>query len=76
MGIVKMDFKWYSLFTLVGSCLWCAVLAWVGVVAGNNIHGEMHRVVLWVAGAVAALGALYYFFVHRHFAGAAPSKEL
>ena len=30
MGIVKMDFKWYSLFTLVGSCLWCAVLAWVG----------------------------------------------
>ena len=76
MGIVKMDFKWYSLFTLVGSCVWCAVLAWVGVVAGNNIHGEMHRVVLWVAGAVAALGAMYYFFVHRHFAGAAPSKEL
>lgn len=36
MGIVKMDFKLYSVFTLVGSTLWCAVLAWVGVKAGQD----------------------------------------
>src|SRR5580658_8735181 len=67
MGIVKMDFRWYSLFTLVGSGIWCAVLSWVGVVAGDNIHGEIHKVTLWLVGALAVLGALYYFFVHRHF---------
>jgi len=76
MGIVKMDFRWYSLFTLIGSGIWCVVLAWVGVVAGDNIHGEMHRVTIWLVGALAVLGVLYYFFVHRHFADKAPAKEL
>jgi membrane protein DedA with SNARE-associated domain len=79
MGIVKMDFVKYSIFTLAGSCLWCAVLTWVGVQAGNDpklLQGDMHRVTLWLAGALAVLGALYYFFVHRHIAGSAPPKEL
>jgi membrane protein DedA with SNARE-associated domain len=79
MGIVKMDFLRYSLFTLVGSCFWCAVLTWVGVQAGNDpklLQGDLHRVTLWLAGALAVLGALYYFFVHRHFAGSAAAKEL
>jgi membrane protein DedA with SNARE-associated domain len=60
MGIVKMDFRWYSLFTLIGSGIWCAVLVWVGVEAG-----DMHRVKLCVCGGVAVLGLLYYFLVHR-----------
>jgi membrane protein DedA with SNARE-associated domain len=79
MGIVKMDFLKYSAFTLVGSCLWCVVLTWVGVQAGNDpklLQGDLHRVTLWLAGALAVLGSLYYFFVHRHFAGGAPPKEL
>jgi len=79
MGIVKMDFLKYSAFTLVGSCLWCVVLTWVGVQAGNDpklLQGDMHRVMIWLVGAVAVLGALYYFFVHRHFAASPPAKEL
>jgi membrane protein DedA with SNARE-associated domain len=79
MGIVKMDFLKYSIFTLVGSLLWCVVLTWVGVQAGNDpklLQGDMHRVTLWLAGALAVLGALYYFFVHRHFAASPPAKEL
>jgi membrane protein DedA with SNARE-associated domain len=79
MGIVKMDFLKYSAFTLVGSCLWCVVLTWVGVQAGNDpklLQGDMHRVTLWLVGALAVLGALYYFFVHRHFAANPPAKEL
>ena len=79
MGIVKMNFKWYSLFTLAGSLGWCAVLAWVGVAAGNNaklLQGDLRQVTLWLAGALVVLGALYYFFVHRHFAESAPPKEL
>jgi membrane protein DedA with SNARE-associated domain len=69
MGIVKMDFTRYSLFTLAGSLLWCGVLAWVGVAAGNDpklLQGDLHHVALWLAGAVVILGSLYYFLVHRH----------
>src|SRR5208283_4964836 len=59
MGIVKMDFLKYSIFTLAGSLLWCSVLTWVGVAAGNDpklLQGDLHRITLWLAGAVAVLG--------------------
>jgi membrane protein DedA with SNARE-associated domain len=77
MGIVKMDFKWYSLFTLVGSAVWCSVLTYVGVAAGNDeqlLKGDMHRITLWLLGAVVILGLLYYFLVHRFMSK--PAKEL
>ena len=67
-GIVRMDFRLYSLYTLIGSTLWCAVLAWIGIKAGQDeaqMRGELHRVTMWVAGAFVVLGAMYYFFVHR-----------
>lgn len=66
MGIVKMDYKLYSLYTLIGSGLWCSVLVWVGVAAGNDeqlLRGDLHRITLWLAGALAVLGVLYYFLV-------------
>ena len=68
-GIVRMDYKLFSLYTLLGSAIWCAVLCWVGVKAGQDerlMRGELHRVSLWLLGAVAVLGGIYYFFVHRH----------
>src|SRR6266542_372093 len=68
-GIVRMDYKLFSLFTLLGSAVWCAVLCWVGVKAGQDealMKGELHRVSLWVIGALAVLGGIYYLFVHRH----------
>ncbi len=68
MGILKMDFKLYTLFTLTGSLLWCGVLAWVGVAAGNDqklLQGDLHHIVLWLVGALVVLGSLYYFLVHR-----------
>jgi membrane protein DedA with SNARE-associated domain len=76
MGIVKMDFKCYSLFTLLGSGIWCTVLVWVGIAAGNDpriLKGDMREVTLWLFGAVAVLGCLYYFLVHRFMAR--PAKE-
>jgi membrane protein DedA with SNARE-associated domain len=79
MGIVQMDFKLYSVFTLAGSGVWCAVLAWVGVVAGQDeklLQGDLHRITLWLAGAVAVLALLYYFLVHRYMSGSRPAKEL
>ena len=68
-GIVRLDFRWYSLVTLAGSALWCTVLAWVGVTAGQDpelMAGSVHRISLWVGGLGAFLAALYWFFVHRH----------
>src|SRR5206468_12538731 len=68
-GIVRLNFLTYSLYTFVGSALWCAVLAWVGVKAGQDealMNGELHQIVTWLAGALAALGVIYYGLVHRH----------
>jgi membrane protein DedA with SNARE-associated domain len=68
-GIVRLDFRWYSLVTLAGSALWCTVLAWVGVTAGKDpelMAGSVHRISLWVGGLGAFLGLLYWVFVHRH----------
>lgn len=67
-GIVRMDYKKFSLYTLLGSAIWCAVLCWVGVKAGNDeklMAGEMRAITLWLGGAMLALGGLYYFFVHK-----------
>ncbi len=71
-GIVRMDFKLFSLFTLLGSGIWCAILAWLGIKMGQDeqlMKGEYHHIVLWVGGIMVALGGIYYFFVHRHMKG-------
>ncbi|MGA3162922.1 MAG: DedA family protein [Verrucomicrobiota bacterium] len=68
-GIVRMNYLKFSIYTLLGSAIWCAVLCYVGVKAGQDeqlMNGEYHRVTLWLAGAMLVLGGLYYFFVHRH----------
>jgi membrane protein DedA with SNARE-associated domain len=69
-GIVRMNFWRYSLYTLIGSALWCAVLCWLGVKVGADIgKGEMHKVTYWLFGFLAVVGVLYYLFVHRHMKG-------
>jgi len=74
-GIARMDYRLFSLFTLLGSGIWCSVLCWLGVKIGADISkGEMHRVMAWVGGAALVLGGLYYFFVHRHMAKSPESK--
>jgi len=30
------------------------------------MKGQLHRITIWLAGAMLVLGGLYYFFVHRH----------
>jgi len=67
-GIVRLNYVKFSLYTLLGSAVWCAVLCWIGLKAGQNealMKGELRQVVLWLMGALGVLGALYYFLVHR-----------
>jgi membrane protein DedA with SNARE-associated domain len=69
-GIVRMPFLSYSLMTIVGSGIWCAVLAWFGQkVLGadpkliEDPEAMSHAIksnMLWIVGAVVALALLYF----------------
>lgn len=68
-GIVRMHYGWYSAATIVGSSIWCSVLCWVGVTAGQDeklMQGDLSRISLWLVVGGGALLAMYYAFVHRH----------
>ncbi len=68
-GIVRMNFGVYSVMTLIGSALWCGVLAWFGVaVIGDqpellNDPARLTAVLVarlhWVAALAVALVVLY-----------------
>jgi membrane protein DedA with SNARE-associated domain len=67
-GILRMDFRWYGLATLLGSLLWCSVLAWLGMAVGQHpdlLAGSLHRFFALVLVVAGILAALYYAFVHR-----------
>ncbi len=67
-GLVRLDFRWYSLATLAGSAVWCTILAAIGAAVGANpqlLAGSVHRLSLLVAACALVLGGLYYLFVHR-----------
>lgn len=67
-GIVRMDYWKFSLYTLLGSAIWCGVLCWVGVRMGQDLkqtENMTHTLSIWVGGLMLVIGGLYYFFVHR-----------
>jgi membrane protein DedA with SNARE-associated domain len=67
-GILRMDFRWYALATLLGSLLWCAVLAWLGSTVGQHpelLAGSLHRFFALVLAVAGVLVVLYYVFVQR-----------
>ncbi len=72
-GIVRMNFKVYSLMTITGSGLWCAVLAWFGVrVIGDQphllddpaqmIHVVQHRSI-WFLALIVLMCVMYFAFL-------------
>ena len=77
-GIVRMNYWIFSLYTLLGSAIWCGVLCWLGVKMGEDkdlMELKYKHVTLWLAGAMLVLGGLYYFFVHRHMAAGKAVSE-
>ena len=67
-GIVRMSFLKFSISTLIGSGLWCAILCFVGRQAGKDealMKGDLNRILIWVISGLGVIGALYYLFVHR-----------
>ena len=78
-GIVRMNYRVFSLYTVLGSAIWCSVLCYIGIKMGQDrelMRGEAHRISMWLGGAMLVLGTMYYFFVHRHMkGGAAPDPN-
>ncbi|GAC1331355.1 MAG: DedA family protein [Steroidobacteraceae bacterium] len=71
-GVLRMNFLRYALATLLGSLLWCCVLAWLGTAVGQHpelLSGSLHRFFALVLAVAAVLAALYYVFVQRVSAG-------
>lgn len=74
-GILKMPFGAFSLATIVGSGLWCAILSWFGqqVIGGHpellQSPEAMAKVIkeklLWFVVAVVLMGVLYGFVTWR-----------
>jgi membrane protein DedA with SNARE-associated domain len=67
-GILLMSFRRYAIATLLGSLLWCAVLAWLGTAVGQHpelLTGSLHRFFALVLAAAGVLAVLYYVFVQR-----------
>ena len=72
-GIIRMDFLRFSAMTIVGSAIWCSVLAWLGAKVGDKLRLDgkdplnpdelMHAVKhesLWIVGAVVLVCVLYF----------------
>ena len=70
-GILRMSFRRYAGATLLGSLIWCSVLAWLGTAVGQHpelLTGSLHRFFALVLAVAGVLAALYYVFVVRAFA--------
>lgn len=67
-GILRMDFRWYAAATLIGSILWCSVLAWLGITVGRHpelLAGSLRRFSVLVLAVAVVLSGLYTFVVKR-----------
>lgn len=81
-GILRMPFGTFSLVTLVGAGLWCAILAWFGAaVIGdqpnlltdpNAITHVIKAKLQWFILGVAALAVAYVFVMKLKSQGTAP----
>ena len=65
-GVVRMDFRKFTLFTLLGCLPWCIALTWVGYKLGENWETveRVFRPFAWAI-AVACLAGIVWFVWHR-----------
>jgi membrane protein DedA with SNARE-associated domain len=65
-GIAKMNYFKFSAYTIIGAAIWCAILSFVGIKAGQDaglMQGQLHSLTIWIIGAFAILWIVYYLFV-------------
>src|SRR5258708_25587832 len=60
-GIVRPNYKTFSIYTLLGSAIWCGVLCYVGIKMGQDkelMRGELRRLTIWLTGAMLVLAGM------------------
>jgi len=65
-GIAEMDIKKFSVYSFLGSLVWCFALAYVGFILGRNwgaVEGTFRYLDTGVV--LVAIGALTYVIYHR-----------
>jgi len=63
-GIARMDIKKFSLYTFVGSFIWCSILAEVGYLLNQNWHViEQYTSVLDYIFVLGIIGLLILFYI-------------
>jgi len=65
-GVVRMKFLRFTIFSFIGSFIWCALLAWGGYLLGQNweeLRGYMRPFDIPIA--IVIVAALAYY-VYRH----------
>ena len=69
-GVVRMDYKLFSLYTLLGSGVWCTVLCWFGILHGRRREGQEPRLApdftLARGGHVVLLGSILFLCPPAH----------
>lgn len=61
-GLARMNLARFCLYTAFGSCLWSAILAYIGYLVGNNIElvkSYLHQVTILVILALVVVVAAY-----------------
>ncbi len=87
-GLVGMNFRTFSVMTITGSCLWCAVLTVFGLLMAGSMDAVLagdftspaylkafHQLTWATIALVGITAALYFTVVHRHQHPAADSKD-
>lgn len=67
-GLARMNHARFALYTTLGATIWCAVLAWIGYVIGDNqemIAAMSRQAVAWALGACLVLVAGYLYWQKR-----------
>ncbi|MGH7864025.1 MAG: DedA family protein, partial [Candidatus Binataceae bacterium] len=68
-GVARMRLLPFSIYTLIGSYLWCLALAWAGMKLGENWNGlvpyfhQFHEVIAVVL--IVAAGAFLYYRIRE-----------
>ena len=65
-GIAKMDIKKFSVYSFLGSLVWCFAFAYIGFILGRNwgaVEGTFEY--LDVGVVLVAIGMLAYAIYHR-----------
>ena len=66
-GLARMNLARFAFYTTLGASIWCAVLAWIGYVIGDNQHliAQMSRkAIFWAVGGCLVILASYVY-IHR-----------